>query len=270
MRVLITGATGFIGSVLARTCRSRGFDVRALGQVNNDVERERAADLAADGIDVSSLDLSAGAQLDEQLVNVDVVFHLAAAQHEMNVPDSHFWNVNVEGTRRLLDSSARTGVRRFVHGSTIGVYGEGSLDASEIDESTEPAPVNIYGVTKLAGERVVLEHTGRPEVSVVRISETYGPGDRRLLKLFRAIKSGRFLLIGRCANIHQPIYVDDLVDVLLLAASDAAANGGVFVASGREKLTTQEMCEAVARALGVSLRGFRLPMTPFLAAAVVL
>jgi nucleoside-diphosphate-sugar epimerase len=268
VKVLITGATGFIGSRLAATCRERGFDVLALGQANNEVEAGRAERLRQLGIAVESLDLADEATLDARVGGRDVVFHLAAAQHEMNVPDSHFWNVNVEGTRRLLDAALRAGVRRFVHGSTIGVYGVPG-DA-EIDEATPPAPDNIYGVTKLAGERLVLEHADRLPVCVIRISETYGPGDRRLLKLFRAIKAGKFLLIGPCRNIHQPIHVDDLVEVLLLAAEKPAAAGELFVAPGGEKLTTEQMCAAIAAALGTRLPRLRAPMTPFLLASVLL
>ena len=268
MKVLITGATGFIGSRLAETCKTRGFDVVALGQENNDVERGRNSNLRRIGVTVASLDLGSDAALGAQLSGVDVVFHLAAAQHEMNKPDSHFWAINVEGTRRLLEASVAAGVRRFVHGSTIGVYGVPKV--AVIDENTPLDPDNIYGVTKRAGEQLVLENGSRLPVTVVRISETYGPGDRRLLKLFRSIKSRKFFLIGGCENIHQPIYVDDLVDVLLLAGESPGAVGEVFVAPGAERLTTEQMCREIASALDTSLPPFRVPMFPMLTAAIVL
>ncbi|MGH8495787.1 MAG: NAD-dependent epimerase/dehydratase family protein [Gammaproteobacteria bacterium] len=268
MKVLVTGATGFIGSRLAVACRDRGFEVLALGQANNDVEAERGEKLRQRGVTVEALDLGSEAATHAHVEGCNVIFHLAAAQHEMNVPDSHFWNVNVEGTRRLLEAGVKAGVRRFVHGSTIGVYGNPRV--AEIDESTPTEPDNIYGVTKLAGEKVVLEYGDRLPVCAIRISETYGPGDRRLLKLFRAIKARKFLLIGPCRNIHQPIHVDDLVSVLLLAAEAPAAVGEVFVAPGSEKLTTEQMCKSVAGALDTSLRPLRAPMTPFLAASIVL
>ncbi len=268
MKVVITGATGFIGSRLARACRERGFDVLALGQANNEVEAGRQRELLALGIRTEMADLSSADELVAHVTGCDVVFHLAAAQHEMNVPDSHFWNVNVEGTRRLLDASVKAGVKRFVHGSTIGVYGIPAV--SEIDESTPTAPDNIYGITKLAGERLVLEYGNQLPVTVIRISETYGPGDRRLLKLFRATQARKFFLIGPCKNIHQPVHVDDLVEVFLLAAENPAAVGEVFVAPGSEKLTTEQMCRCIASACGVTLPRFRAPMTPFLLASIVL
>lgn len=268
MKVAITGATGFIGSRLAAACRERGFEVAAFGQANNDVEAERQRKLIGLGVAMQALDLGNAEEVGARLSGCELVVHLAAAQHEMNVPDTHFWNVNVEGTRRMLEASVKAGVRRFVHGSTIGVYGIPTV--AEIDERTATNPENIYGVTKLAGERLVLEYGAKLPITVIRISETYGPGDRRLLKLFRAIRKGKFFLIGKCDNIHQPIHVDDLVDVLLLAAVSPAAVGQVFVAPGVEKLTTEQMCRAIAAACNVTLPKWRVPITPFLASAVVL
>jgi dihydroflavonol-4-reductase len=268
VKVLITGATGFIGSRFAEICKERGFNVVALGQENNDVERERKANLRRVGVAVENLDLGSDTVLGMQLSGVDVVFHLAAAQHEMNRPDAYFWAINVEGTRRILEASIAAGVRRFVYGSTIGVYGIPKVDV--IDETTALDPDNIYGVTKRAAEQLVLEYGSRLPVSVVRISETYGPGDRRLLKLFRSIKARKFLLIGSCKNIHQPIYVDDLARVLLVAADSPAAVGEVFVAPGPDKLTTEQMCREVAVALDTTLPRLRVPMLPMLLASIVL
>ncbi|MFL5332454.1 MAG: NAD-dependent epimerase/dehydratase family protein, partial [Geminicoccaceae bacterium] len=131
------------------------------------------------------------------------------------------------------------------------------------------APGNIYGITKLEAESAVLAAQGLPVV-VVRISEVYGPGDRRLLKLFQAIKRGRFFHIGPGTNLHHPIYVEDLARGLLLAAERPAAAGEVLVLPGRQPVTTDEMVAAVAAAVGKPSPRLRLPLWPFSAAAVVL
>src|SRR5262249_983986 len=144
----------------------------------------------------------------------DLVIHLAAAQHEANVPESYFREVNVDGTRRLLEASRGAGVKRFVYGSTIGVYGEASSDT--LDENTPPHPMTMYGRSKLEAERVVRAYEGLP-TSIVRISETYGPGDFRLLKLFKGIQKNRFFVIGAGRNRRQVIHVEDLIQGLLLA-----------------------------------------------------
>ena len=138
-------------------------------------------------------------------------------------------------------------MRRFVYGSTIGVYG--SATDSALDESTPPHPVNIYGVTKLEAEGVVKSFSNALETSIVRISETYGPGDFRLLKLFRAIDRGRFVMIGAGLNLRQVIHVEDLVRGLLLASEHPGAVGETFVMAGHETMTTREMVNQIGAAL---------------------
>ena len=197
-----------------------------------------------------------------------VVIHLAAAQHEANVPDEYFFDVNVNGTRSLIEASKRAGVGRFVYGSTIGVYGE--YAGVPLDESTPPRPMNVYGRSKLAAEEVVNSHRGDFPTSIVRISETYGPGDFRLLKLFRALDRGRFIILGSGQNRRQAIHVRDLVQGLLLASTHPAAVGETFVLAGQETMTTREMVEHVARSLGRTAPRWHVPLWPFLAAAVVM
>jgi dihydroflavonol-4-reductase len=267
MKTLITGGTGFIGSRLALKCLERGDSVRVLGQENTEAEASNRRLIKANDAEVMLAPVTDKEKVSAAVKGVDVVFHLAAAQHEANVPDQHFWDVNVTGTKNMLEASAAAGVRWLVHGSTIGVYG--SAPEGTIDERTPVAPDNIYGVTKLEGERLALSYTDRLPVAAIRISETYGPGDRRLLKLFRAINKRTFVMIGDGKNLHHPIYIDDLIEGFLLAASCEAAVGRVLVLSGKEPVTTNEMVETIAQQLGARLRGFRAPLTPFLALAVV-
>lgn len=265
MRVLITGATGFIGSRLCVIARESGWDVVAAGQVNNPIEQQRQ--LALQGAGVTT---HVGSVLDANFAEAvtrdcDGVIHLAAAQHEMNVPDEHFRQVNVQGTRTLIDAAVANDVRRFVYGSTIGVYG--SASSGRIDEQSPPAPDNIYGQTKLEAERLVTAQADRIEPVVIRISETYGPGDFRLLKLFRAIKRGRFLMIGAGMNKHQVVFVDDLSRGLMLGLTQPGAAGETIVLAGQEDLTTREMVSHVAQSVGRSPPGFRLPLWPFVPTA---
>lgn len=265
-RMLVTGGTGFIGSRLALHCRSEGWDVRVLGMTNTPAEAANRRLLAEREIEVVLGSVTEITPEEGLFDTVDTVFHLAAAQHEMNIPDSQFSAVNVEGTRRVLEAGSRAGVRRVVHGSTIGVYGE---LAGTIDETSPCRPDNIYGRTKLEGERLALDFSDRLPVVVVRIPEVYGPGDRRLLKLFRGVYRRRFLLIGNGDNLHHPIYVDDLVGGLVAAALCDAAVNEVFLLAGPEAITTAEMISAVAAALDRRPPRLRLPLTPFIAAATL-
>ena len=150
MKVLITGSTGFIGARLALKCHELGHEVVALGQLNTPIEEFRTQELRGQGVEIQSIALDDKVGLAKALAGCEVVYHLAAAQHEANVPDEYFRQVNVEGTRNMLDASIEAGVKRFVHGSTIGIYGS-ALDG-EIDENSPAHPANIYGVTKLEGE----------------------------------------------------------------------------------------------------------------------
>jgi dihydroflavonol-4-reductase len=263
--ILITGATGFIGSRMAQRLKEQDGRLVLLGRLRNEAEQKRAADLQALGLDVHEVDLTTE-DLSRYVDGVDLVIHLAAAQHEANQPESYFEKVNVGGTRRLLQASVDAKVRRFVYGSTIGVYGQ-ALEG-EIDEHSRVAPDNHYGRTKLAAEQAVRQYGDRLEVAIARISETYGPGDLRLLKLFSGIRKGMFFLIGSGANLHQLVYVDDLIDGLYELGTSEATVGQTLVLAGNEVLSTREMCEHISRAVGRKLRRIRMPLFPFMIAAV--
>jgi nucleoside-diphosphate-sugar epimerase len=267
MRALITGGTGFIGSRLALRCLADGHSTRVLGQENTAAEGANRRMLEDAGAELVLGSVTSAATVREVVRGVNAVFHLAAAQHEMNVPDRHFWEVNVGGTRNLLSASAEEGVRRFVHGSTIGVYG---TPDGPVDETSACRPDNIYGQTKLAGEREALAAAERVPTIVVRIPEVYGPGDQRMLKLFRAVDRKAFVMIGRGRNMHHLIYVEDLVDALMLASEARCAPGEVFVLAGPEPVLTKDLVAAVARQLGRDLRRVHLPLAPLGALATAL
>ena len=268
MKLLITGGTGFIGSRLALTARQRGLQVVVSGQLNTAAERERAAELHQAGIEISQGALQEPDYARRVTQGCTWVIHLAAAQHEANVPDSYFEATNVTGTRVLLEACRDAGVQRFVHGSTIGIYGEAG--AGRLDEASAPHPRNVYGRTKLAAEKVVQEFGSPPQTTIIRISETYGPGDFRLLKLFRGLDRGRFFIIGSGQNRHQVIHVRDLVNLLLLAAEHPAAPGQIIIGAGEEVITTRDMVTQICQALGRPVPRMRAPLWPFLGLAVAM
>lgn len=268
-RLFITGGSGFIGSRLARLAIERGHAVTVVTAVNNPTERARCEALEKEGINILIAPLEDSFALARALVGHEVVIHLAAAQHEAHAPETHFHQVNVEGTRRLLELAARAGVSRFVHGSTIGVYG--SAARRILDEQSTLAPENPYGRTKAVAESVVRALEGSTmERCIIRISETYGPGDMRLLKLFRGVQTGRYVTVGNGKNEHQLIYVDDLARGLLAAATAVDVNGETIVLAGSERVTTNAMVSAIGAAVNQRRRVFHAPMWPFVAAAYVL
>ena len=266
MKILVTGGTGFIGSRLAQECLQQGNSVVVLGQENSPAESQNKKVLEQKGAEIVLGSVTERQKILDLLSDVDLVYHLAATQHEMNVPDQRFWDVNVFGTKNLLEASVRAGIRRFVHGSTIGVYH--SLNGT-IDECSPCRPDNIYGVTKLEGEKIVLSFKDKLQVVVIRIPEVYGPGDRRLLKLFRTIQKKLFFMIGDGKNLHHPIYVDDLIGALLVAAKCEKAVGEILLVAGKETVTTDDMVATIAEQLGAKIPSFRAPLSPFLIIATV-
>lgn len=268
MTLLVTGASGFIGSRLVQYARAQGYRVVALGMANTPAECARIQELNEAGIDVRLGDLADRSFLKAAAQGCTAAIHLAAAQHEVNVPDSHFMRVNVEGTRNLLDVCAEAGVRRFVYGSSIGVYG--AVGAGVLDESSPMAPDNAYTRSKARAEEVVRSCSSTLEITIVRISEAYGPGDTRLLKLFDAIARSVFVMIGAGDNRRQPIHIADLTRALLMAAHHPRAAGETFVLAGPQVISTREMVDAIARALHrrASIPG--LPLRPVVIATRVI
>lgn len=268
MKVLVTGITGFIGSRLALSLKNQGEEVIGLGLKNNSAESENYHDLEIAHIPVKLGGVDDKAQLLDLLKECDIVIHLAAAQHEAGVPDSYFHDINYQGTLNVLEAAAEAQVKHFIHGSTIGVYG--AAMAGELSESSLVKPDNIYGTTKLKAEKLVASYAKNLPVTIIRISETYGPGDRRLLKLFKAIKRKTFFMIGNGKNIHQLIYIDDLIAGFALATEKPITSGEIFVLAGHQKLTTQNLTDDISQVLKVKPYGIKVPLSLLMLIAFIM
>jgi dihydroflavonol-4-reductase len=263
--VLVTGAAGFTGLALARSLTRRGQRVRGL--VRN---RKRASYLEQAGVEIVAGDVRGRATVQEALLGVDTVYHLAAVFRRAGVPDSEYRSVHVDATRQLVECSAAAGVRRFVHCSTVGVHGdvEGQAPAAE-DAPFQPG--DIYQVTKLEGERMALDTAGRVglPLTVVRPGPIYGPGDRRLLKLIGGVARKRFVLLGDGSPHFQMVYVDDLTEGFRLAAETPAAVGRTYIVAGGEAPTLKELVEEIAKVADVPPPRTRLPVWPFWVAGAI-
>lgn len=270
MKVLITGGTGFLGGSMALRHLQAGDDVRVMAKEATPLEKERGRRLRSLGVEVLVGDV-----VDEDLCavglgGIDLVYHIAAAMREANVADSHFWKVNVEATERLLRLSREAGVSRFLYCGSSGAVGPSG--GRMTDEDSECHPKDIYQTTKLAAERLVLEfgrETGWP-VSVVRPAGVYGPGDGRLLKLFKMIQRGWFLLVGSGHGKHHLVYIDDLLDGMWLAATSEKAIGRCYNLADGDPVPLRELVGAIAERLGVKCRLVRVPLAPMQLVAVVM
>jgi dihydroflavonol-4-reductase len=263
--VLVTGAAGFTGLALARSLARRGQRVRGL--VRN---RSRASYLEQAGVEIVAGDVRDRATVQEALLGVDTVYHLAAVFRRAGVPDSEYRSVHVDATRQLVECSAAAGVRRFVHCSTVGVHGDVEAQAPAAEDAPFH-PGDIYQVTKLEGERMALDTADRVglPLTVVRPGPIYGPGDRRLLKLIGGVARKRFVLLGDGSPHFQMVYVDDLTEGFRLAAETPAAVGRTYIVAGGEAPTLNELVEEIAKVADVAPPRTRLPVWPFWVAGAV-
>ncbi|WIG59811.1 MAG: dTDP-glucose 4,6-dehydratase [Ktedonobacterales bacterium] len=246
MRVLITGATGFLGTALARRLLDEGDEVRVLAR-----SRSKAAPLVARGAELIEGDVTDAAAVRAAVAGVAVVYHLAGKLYVSGVPASEYQRIHVEGTRTMLAACrAQRGLTRFVHCGTTGVLGAtGATPAAEV---APYAPTNAYEATKRDAEVLVREEAwnGFPAV-IVRPGLVYGPGDLHLLGFFKAIQRRLFRPIGRETVWFHPIYVDDMIEAFVRCGSDPRAVGECFHIAGREPVTIDTLAATIAGALDV-------------------
>lgn len=260
----MTGATGFTGGHLARRLVARGWTVRAL--VRN---ASLASDLQQAGIELFVGDLLAAADLVGATRGVDVVFHVAAVYRQAGVSEDVYRKVNVTAVEQIIDAAAATGVRRVVHCSTVGVHGD--VEQPPANEDAPLRPGDVYQVTKLQGEIVARETAARRRMDVVIVRPTgiYGPGDRRLLKMFRGVARGRFPMLGRGRIYYHLTYIDDLVEGLILCATHPRATNRTYILAGPEVTTLKELVAVIAQVAGVKPPWLYLPVLPFWLAGAV-
>jgi nucleoside-diphosphate-sugar epimerase len=263
-RLLVTGATGFIGSHLCERLTGEGYKVRALVR-----DPKRCAELSRWGVEIVAGDLRDLASLTRATQGIDVVYHIAALFRPENVSRKEMWETNVQGTKNTLDAAMKGGVRRFVHCSTIGVHGE--VKHPPANEETPFSPGDHYQESKAEGERTVLDYMAEDRLPIVvfRPGGIYGPRDLRFLKLIKAIKSRRFVMLGAGDVIYQMLYIDDLIDGILLCGSQEKAIGNVYILTGEEPTTLNQIVQVVAEVLGVQPSRLRFPVTPVYLAGIL-
>jgi len=251
-RVLVTGATGFIGSRLVPALSRSGYEVRALVRTRHPAECLLDVELFEG--DLLQRESLAGIEAD-----VDIVVHCASMLGKWGTPDAQLYDVNVRGALNVLERFENSRVKRFVHLSAGGVTGP--LDDGAADETYECRPATAYEKTKLEGERQVLLRSaemGFPAV-VARPTFTYGPGDPHKLALFRAIQRGRYAFIGDGESVNHPVFIDDLLRGLLLVLQRGRA-GEVYIIGGERPVTKRELVLTIADALGVKRPRLRIPV----------
>lgn len=258
MKVLVTGATGFTGGHLARRLLAAGDDVRVIVR-----DVTKATELAQMGCDVVQGDLTDAVSLTRAMAGVAVVYNIGALYRAAGLKDAVYRAVNADAVGLLITSAKAAGVARVVHCSTVGVHGD--IEHPPANEDAPLAPGDVYQETKVDGEtfgrRMAAEQS--VELVIARPSGIYGPGDRRLLKLFGGVARRRFLFLGDGRIFYHLTYVDDLCDGFRLCGTVPAAAGRTYILAGGEVSTLNELVALTAEIARVRPPGIRWPVWPF-------
>ena len=233
--------SGFIGGRVAERFAALGSQIAGVDFVA-DPER-----------DVVAGDIGAAGPWQEHAAGADLVVHTAAVVSNA-VSADETWRINVLGTRNVVDAAREGGARRLVHFSSIRAFSD-RLYPPDADERWPVRPDgNPYVDTKIASEHVVLAAVGSgelPEATIIRPGDVYGPGSRPWVLLPLAeIKAGRMMLPARGRGIHAPVYIDDLLDGVVAAATSPGASGQILTLTGPREVTTEEYFGHLVRMTG--------------------
>ncbi len=258
MKILVTGGTGFTGKALVRRLLKDGHQVIAL----DFKEGLKTQELKTWGAEVVIGTVTDKAIVDQCMQGVDVVHHLAAAFRQMNVPDSYYRDVNVQGTRNVLEAALRENVKKFVYCSTCGVHG--NVDNPPGNEESPINAADYYQQTKYEAEPIVKEYQQKGlATTILRPAAIYGPGDpERFFMIFKRVQKGLFPMFGNGKTLYHPLYIDHLVDAHVLAQEPGKGDGEAYLIADEEYLEIQTLVEKTAKALNVSVKIPHLPITP--------
>ncbi len=265
MKILVTGGTGFTGSALVLRLLGLGHSVRSLDYQKG---------ILYDEIERAGGELITGSITDADLVDkctegVDFVFHLAAAFRELDVPEEHYYNANVNGTRNVFSAARKHKVCKVVYCSTQGVHGHVADPPG--DENSPISPEDYYQQTKYEGELVAQEFMKEGmNATIIRPTAIYGPGDPgRFLMIYKRVEKGFFPIFGKGETFYHPVYIDNLVDAFLIAMDPEKGRGGTYLIADEEYVTIKDLVQRVARAMNVDVKIKHYPLLPLIVAGYV-
>lgn len=258
MKVLVTGGTGFTGKALVRRLLDEGHEVVALDYQ----EGLKTEELRQWGAKVVIGTVTDRAVVRQVMEGIEIVHHLAAAFREMDVPNTYYDEVNVEGTRIVLEEAYQQKVKKFIYCSTCGVHG--NIDNPPGGEDSPIQPADYYQRTKYEAEPIVQEYFRKGMKTVIlRPAAIYGPGDpERFFMIFKRVARGMFPMFGNGRTYYHPLYIDNLIDAFILAMEEGKGDGQAYLIADEEFFEIEELVKRTARALGVTVRIPHFPVMP--------
>ncbi len=261
MKVLVTGATGFLGSHVVEILREAGHDARALVRRTSDTRH-----LDALGVEKVVASLETGAGLDEAVAGADAVVHSAGLVKARSPAEFH--EVNATGTKNLVDAARRAGgMKRFVYISSLEAHGP-SPDGKPRPADAEARPVTHYGKSKLAGEDAVRAAADALPVTILRPTGIYGPRDREMLAFFKSVKRGLAPMVGTAESRVTLVYGPDAAQAVYRALTEDHESGRTYFVEDGRVYSLADMGQMAMDALGSRALAVPLPKAVLKAAAV--
>lgn len=257
--VLVTGATGFTGIVLTRKLVNAGLKVSAVARKSSNLTPLNDLDITWFRGDVFDEKI-----MRQAVAGQEYIFHVAAAFREAKSTEKDYWNIHVRSTQIICEEALKNPeFKRYIHVSTIGVHGH--IENPPATEEYRFSPGDGYQRTKLQAEEWLNEYaTGNNfPYTIIRPAAIYGPGDRRLLKLFKMALKPFFLLLGNGKCMYHLVHVDDLTNSFIIAATHPAALGETFISGANEPIAIADIAGIVSQHFSKKMKILRLPIGPF-------
>jgi nucleoside-diphosphate-sugar epimerase len=252
-KVLVTGATGFVGSHLVDQLIERGKSVRCLVRQSSKLRylKHPNIELVYGGLDEST-------DWEAALADVDTIYHVAGTTFARRAKD--YFTVNHQGTEAVLAQALkrRNEIKKFVHISSLAAVGPGP-DGKPVNEDTLPSPITPYGRSKLLGEEAVHAVADLLPVTIVRPPAVYGPRDYGIFEFFKAVKGGMFPMIGRNDKRVSLVHVRDLADGIILAGESEVSAGRTYFISSEDDYSMRAVADLIAALMRRRLRSFAIP-----------
>lgn len=257
MEVLVTGGSGFTGSNLVKKLLAGKHRVRVLARASSKV-----GDLEKLGARIIIGDISNREDVFRAVKGTSRVFNIAASYRDASLDEKVYWDVNYQGTINVANACLKYKVPRLVHCSTIGVVS--SIENPPGDETDPYSPDDAYQRSKCKAEKTLLSYIKEKGLaaSIIRPCAIYGPGDTRLLKLFKMAAKKRAFMLGRGNTTYHMVYIDDLTDSFILASENNRALGEVFIIGHEEYVTLNKLFKMIAGEFNIPSRIIHIPLKP--------
>lgn len=255
-QVLITGATGFIGSNMANALAKKNYKVKALVR-----SPEKAASLLDKNIKLIKGDITELDAVERAIESGDIILHLAARYNDPAASYEMYRETNVVGTENLIKVGQAKSIKRFIHCSTIGVAINSGVPPFDEKSPYSPEPNDFYEITKCEGEKLVLKyaHEQNFPAVVLRPVQPFGPGDMKKIKFYKLVRKG--YVVGNGQVPKHLIYIDDLINAFELAMHRPGIEGEVFILGGKPVIKLNDMIKWAAKEFQVK-EPVKIPVAP--------